>query len=101
MPTVSPLSNINGRPRALLKTPPTYSNEPTSTKNKTIPTNEIYGYKYINHRTGGIRGISILFKGNLYNNIKCLDELQSENVLLLSIKHLLIIVVALYIPPQN
>ena len=34
----------------------------TETKNKTIPTDEIYGYKCINHRTGGIYGISILVK---------------------------------------
>ena len=73
----------------------------TETKNKTIPTDEIYGYKCINHRTGGIYGISILVKDNLYNDSKCLDESQSENVLWISIKHLSIIVGAVYIPPQN
>ena len=41
----------------------------TETKNKTIPTDEIYGYKCINYRTGGIYGISILVKDNLYNDI--------------------------------
>ena len=64
----------------------------TETKNKTISTDEIYGYKCINHRTGGIYGISILVKDNLNNDIKCLDESQSENVLWISIKHLSIIV---------
>ena len=68
----------------------------SETKNKTIPTDEIYGYNCINHRTGGIYGISILAKDNLYN-----DESQSENVLWLSSKHLSIIVGAVYIPPQN
>ena len=73
----------------------------SETKNQTIPTHEIYGYKCINHRTGGIYGISILVKGNLHNDIKCLDESQSENVLWISIKHISIIVGAVYIPPQN
>ena len=57
----------------------------SDTKNKTILTDEIYGYKFINNRTGGIYGISILVKDNLYNDIKYLDELQSENVLWISI----------------
>ena len=73
----------------------------SETKNQTIPTDEIYGYKCINHRTGGIYGISILVKDNLHNDIKCLDESQSVNAIRISIKHLSIIVGAVYILPQN
>ena len=73
----------------------------SETKNKAISNDEIYGYKCINHRTRGIYGISILVRDNLYNDIKCLDESQSEHRLWISFKHISIIVGAEYIPPQN